>query len=48
MSRILAESQGDTVDEMQPLKHQLSVLGPLLQDHRVHLPVWSVVATRLD
>ena len=27
---------------------QLSVLGPLLEDHRVHLPVWSVVATRLD
>ena len=48
MSRILAESQGNTADEMAPLKHQLSVIGPLLQDHRVHLPVWSVVATRLD
>ena len=48
MSRILAESQGNTADEMQPLKHQLSVLSPLLQDDRVHLPVWSVVATRLD
>jgi SAM-dependent methyltransferase len=48
MSRILAESQGNTADAMAPLKHQLSVIGPLLQDHRVHLPVWSVVATRLD
>lgn len=23
------------------------VIGPLLDDHRVHLPVWSVVAARL-
>lgn len=25
-----------------------SVIDPLLEDHRVHIPVWSVVATRLD
>jgi SAM-dependent methyltransferase len=48
MSRILGDAQGDTVERMQPLQHQLSVLGPLLQDYRVHIPVWSVVATRLD
>ncbi len=48
MSAILADGQGDTVEKMQPLKRQLDVLGPLLQDHRVHIPVWSVVATRLD
>jgi hypothetical protein len=33
---------------MQPLKHQLDILGALLQDCRVHFPVWSLVATRLD
>ena len=48
MSAILADAQGDTVEKMQPLKRQLDVLGPLLQDYRVHIPVWSVVATRLD
>ena len=48
MNRILGNTQGDAMQRMQPLKHQLSVLGPLLQDHRVHIPVWSVVATRLD
>jgi hypothetical protein len=48
MSAILADAQGDTVEKMQPLKRQLDVLGPLLQDYRVHVPVWSVVATRLD
>jgi len=26
----------------------LEVLTPLLDDYRVHIPVWSVVATRLD
>jgi hypothetical protein len=30
------------------IKEQLEVLGPLLEDYRVHLPVWSLVATRLD
>jgi hypothetical protein len=33
---------------MQRLVEQLGVLGPLLEDHRVHLPAWSVVATRVD
>jgi SAM-dependent methyltransferase len=48
MSKILADAQGETVDKMQPLKHQLEVLNPLLDDYRVHIPVWSVVATRQD
>ena len=48
MSAILAEHQGETLAHMLPLKHQLSVLEPLLEDYRVHIPVWSVVATRLD
>ena len=48
MGRILAESQGDTMEKMQPLKRQMDVLRPLLRDGLVHFPVWSVVATRLD
>ena len=48
MSAILDDAQGGTVDKMQPIKEQLHVLGPLLDDYRVHFPVWSVVATRLD
>jgi hypothetical protein len=48
MSKIMAESQGPTADKMRPLKDQLDVLGPLLRDGLVHLPFWSVVATRLD
>jgi hypothetical protein len=30
------------------MKQQLDILSPLLEDHRVHIPVWSVVASRLD
>ena len=48
MSAILDDAQGGTVEKMQPIKEQLHVLGPLLDDYRVHFPVWSVVATRLD
>ncbi|MGZ4530066.1 MAG: hypothetical protein ACXVYA_10625, partial [Mycobacterium sp.] len=29
---------------MRPLVHRLGVIDPLLEDHRVHLPVWSVVS----
>jgi hypothetical protein len=35
-------------DGMQRLAQQLAVLEPLLEDHRVHLPAWWVVATRVD
>lgn len=31
-----------------PLQDQLKVLEPLLENHRVHFPVWAVAATRLD
>jgi SAM-dependent methyltransferase len=48
MSAILDDAQGGTAEKMQPIKEQLQVLGPLLDDYRVHFPVWSVVATRLD
>lgn len=31
-----------------PLRHRLETLEPLLENHRVHFPVWAVAATRLD
>ncbi len=48
MTAIGAGRQGDMIEGFQRLTQQLSVLEPLLEDHRVNLPAWSVVATRLD
>jgi SAM-dependent methyltransferase len=48
MKTIVSEHQDEILERMQPIVQQLSVLDPLLEDHRVHFPVWSVVATRLD
>lgn len=48
MTKVVSESQDEMLARMRPLMRQLNVLQPLLQDHRVHLPVWAVVATRLD
>ena len=40
---------GDGVaPQMKSLPDQLAALEPRLEDHRVHLPAWSVAATRLD
>jgi hypothetical protein len=33
---------------MKPLQDQLAVIGPLLDDYRVHMPIWAVAATRID
>lgn len=48
MTKIVSENQDEILERMQPLVQQLTVLDPLLEDHRVHLPVWAVMATRLD
>ncbi|WP_082977305.1 class I SAM-dependent methyltransferase [Mycobacterium sp. 852002-50816_SCH5313054-b] len=48
MKKMASEQQGEILHRMRPLVHRMSVIDPLLEDHRVHLPVWSVVATRLD
>jgi hypothetical protein len=48
MTTIVSEHQDQIMERMQPPVQQLGVLEPLLKDHRVHLPVWSVVASRLD
>lgn len=33
---------------MAPLQHQLDIIAPLLENHRLHMPVWAVIATRQD
>ena len=48
MGKLATDSQDEMAQRMAPLLQQLSVVGPLLEDHRVHLPVWAVAATRLD
>jgi SAM-dependent methyltransferase len=35
-------------ERIKPIQDQLQVIQPLLQNHRVHMPVWAVTATRLD
>jgi len=35
-------------DRMRALQDRLRVIGPLLENHRVHMPMWAVAATRLD
>ncbi|HYB38624.1 MAG TPA: class I SAM-dependent methyltransferase [Mycobacterium sp.] len=41
-------SQPSTADRFKPLQDRLRVIEPLLEDHRVHMPVWAVAATRVD
>ena len=48
MKTIVSEHQAESLERKAPLVQQLGVLDPLLEDHQVHFPVWSVVATRLD
>ncbi|WP_025738085.1 class I SAM-dependent methyltransferase [Mycobacterium genavense] len=48
MKTMADEGQDEILRRMKPLVHWLGVIDPLLEDHRVHFPVWSVVATRLD
>jgi SAM-dependent methyltransferase len=48
MKKIISEHRDEDLERMQPIVQQLRVLDPLLEDHRVHFPVWSLVATRLD
>jgi SAM-dependent methyltransferase len=38
----------DLAERMKPVQERLEVLGPLLENNRVHLPFWAVTATRLD
>jgi len=45
MSRV--RGRRDVADRMKPLQDQLRVIAPLLENHRVHMPFWTVAATRL-
>lgn len=47
MSRVMS-GRGGIAERMRPLQEQLRVIGALLENHRVHMPFWAVVATRLD
>lgn len=38
----------DMAARFEPLQDRLRTLGPLLDSHRVHFPIWAVAATRLD
>jgi ubiquinone/menaquinone biosynthesis C-methylase UbiE len=44
----MATSNPDVAARFAPLQERLKVLGPLLDNHRVHFPTWTVAATRLD
>jgi SAM-dependent methyltransferase len=35
-------------NRMKPLQDQLEIIGPLLENYRVHMPIWAVAATRRD
>ncbi|WP_458690348.1 class I SAM-dependent methyltransferase [Nocardia tengchongensis] len=47
MTKEMSDDSG-WADRMQPMIEQLQIIGPLLKNNRVHLPVWAVTATRLD
>ncbi|HZU47659.1 MAG TPA: class I SAM-dependent methyltransferase [Mycobacterium sp.] len=38
----------DMAKRFEPFQKRLKTLEPLLDDHRVHFPIWAVAATRLD
>lgn len=48
--RLTEEMDGDSgwAERMRPVQEQFRILAPLLRNDRVHLPVWAVVATRVD
>lgn len=41
-------SDPDMAKRFEPLQDRLKVLAPLLDNYRVHMPVWTVAATRLE
>ena len=44
----LSDAENDWAERMKPLQDQLAVIGPLLENNVVHMPIWAVAATRLD
>ncbi|MFE3255432.1 class I SAM-dependent methyltransferase [Nocardia sp. NPDC059091] len=47
MTKEMSDDSG-WADRMKPMMEQLQIIGPLLKNNRVHVPVWAVAATRLD
>jgi SAM-dependent methyltransferase len=43
-----ATSHPDAERMFEPLQKRLKVIDPLLENHRVHMPVWAIAASRLD
>lgn len=41
------DSRRGVATQMKSLRDRLTVFEPLLEDHRVHIPIWVVAATRL-
>jgi SAM-dependent methyltransferase len=43
-----AETNPRLQEMLAALQQQLRVIGPLLENHRIHIPMWTVTATRID
>ena len=43
-----SEASPELAERMNVIRERLAVIGPLLENHRVHMPFWAVAATRLD
>jgi hypothetical protein len=44
----MTSADPDMAARFGTLQDRLKIIGPLLDNYRVHFPVWSVVASRLD
>jgi hypothetical protein len=44
----MASANPNVAKRFELLGERLKVLGPLLDNHRVHFPIWAVAATRVD
>jgi hypothetical protein len=44
----MMSSQPAEAARFKPLQDRLQVIEPLLENHRVHIPIWAVAATRVD
>jgi SAM-dependent methyltransferase len=47
MKKLLPSPQAEAA-MFKPLRDQLQVITPLLENNRVHMPVWAVAASRID
>ena len=48
MTKTMSSSQPAFAERMTAMLDRLRVIEPLLENHRVHMPMWAVAATRLD